>query len=82
MVTVPVLQANLQNMIEQNNKEHWEIKDVLIKLGDKFDKFKEELEKKMEENKKEFVTRIELKAVYVFVWVVATALAIIWFFTK
>ena len=64
-----VLDNKIANMVEQNNKEHWEIKDLLTTLSSKID----DLEKK-------YVTRLEFKAVSISIWLLATLLWIVWFF--
>lgn len=66
-----VLDNKIANMVEQNNKEHWEIKDLLTTLSKKIDN----LEKK-------YVTRLEFKAVSLSIWLIATIIWIIWFFIK
>jgi len=75
-----VLEANLKNMIDQNNKEHkdikeqnkkdhLEVKSMFVSLSDKIDV----LEKK-------YVTRLEFKAVSLSIWLLATLLGVIGFF--
>lgn len=64
-----VLDNKIANMVEQNNKEHWEIKELLTSLSGKIDT----LEKK-------YVTRLEFKAVSISIWLLATLLWIVWFF--
>lgn len=64
-----VLDNKIANMVDQNNKEHWEIKDLLTTLSKKIDT----LESK-------YVTRLEFKAVSLSIWLIATVIWIIWFF--
>lgn len=66
-----VLDNKIANMVDQNNKEHWEIKDLLTTLSKKIDT----LESK-------YVTRLEFKAVSLSIWLIATVIWIIWFFIK
>jgi len=69
MAKQDVLDERIKNMELQNNKEHWEIKELLNLLSSKID----DLEKK-------YVTRLEFKAVSWFLWVLAVLLWIIGFF--
>jgi hypothetical protein len=52
MTSTEVLEAKYDMMIEQNNKEHSEIKEMITTLG-----------KDIKDLPKEFVTRLEFKAV-------------------
>jgi len=69
--SVDVLEERFKNMEQQNNKEHWEIKELLTSLSSKIDA----LESK-------YVTRLEFKAVSAIIGIVAVVLWIVWFFTK
>lgn len=64
-----VLDNKITNMVELNNKEHGEIKDILTSLSKKID----ELENK-------YVTRLEFKAIVWFVWILSVLIGIVWFF--
>jgi hypothetical protein len=69
MTKADILEERFKNMEEQNNKEHWEIKTLLTSLSNKIDNL---------ENK--YVTRLEFKAVSIFLWALATLIWIIVFF--
>lgn len=69
MTKQDVLDERIKNMELQNNKEHWEIKELLTGLSSKID----DLEKK-------YVTRLEFKAVSWFIGILAVLLGIVWFF--
>lgn len=56
----------IKNMLEQNNKEHWEIMIILKELSIKFDNLP-----------KSFVTRLEFKAIAWAIGIVSIALGII-----
>ena len=64
-----VLQTEFENMKEQNNKEHKEIKEILTEIHNKIDGLPSK-----------FVLRREFNAVSWVIWFVAVALAVIWFF--
>ena len=65
-----VLADRYDTMKEQNNKEHWELKNLLVDMSKKIDSLW-----------KVYVTRLEFKAVSAVLWVLAVSLGIIGFFT-
>lgn len=71
MTKQDVLDEKFRNMEVQNNKEHWEIKEVLDKISDKIDR--------MPEN---FVTRLEFKAVAAALWTLSVIVWLIAFFSS
>jgi len=75
-----VLAANLSNMIDQNNKEHHDIKDQNKKDHLEVKTMFSELSKKIDVLEKKYVTRLEFKAVSLSLWLLATLLGVIWFF--
>ena len=64
-----VLEANFQNMLKQNNKEHKEVKQILTDLSKKFDNLDDR-----------YPTRREVKAIASMIVIFSTVLGIVWFF--